>query len=879
MKTVPSVANSFACALLLSLVALFAHLSAPHQQADAGSVQERDVPVVGGHVSRSVHNPGPAPQPPLQVLWSFPTGQTASSPVAAGDLVYVSSNALYAIDAASGEESWRFTAGAAWSPPTVGDGVVFAASADSSDDPGDGDTPATPPAQQNGNVHAVDAQTGAERWRYPVTTAVQNAPVVADGTLYFVADGLYALDAATGTQRWHSREIGVHGVSQLVHGTETVFLIDEGESLTAVDTASGSVRFTVTPKSACEQESDGSEGSMLESSEADVSFCVREVEERFWSNPVLSQNVLYTGMERVVTTGEVSLDYISFYPLTDDDIEYSSVSHGVVVAFDGGSGQRLWEADVESLTSPIVAGDAVYVRDRDMSRLRRLDSTTGREVWQFSPAANIAQNPVLVDDLLYVGTGDGMLYAIAAQDGTERWRFQVSAPIEYGPVVIDGVIYVGGEGTFHAVGAQQTPPTPSSTATTSSSGGLIGPTPTPDGLIGPTPTPGGPSGAGVVGASYTSPTFGYRLAWDPSWQVAEATSTGSEDSLVLTNGVSNVLLVGALDSTGNPNACLQALTSSFFDATDSNVTIAQDSAGQLLQGADASRAWAVSTYLHTEAGQSTMQAAYFECRVVAPGVNLRIAHDAPLEAYNSQVPLRDALLTTLTLSALAPPASKPVSIGTPSASPAAFPQLSPAQASASSPDAIETRTAPLEASSPVSSPIASAQASPATTRSSTATTYTSPRFGYAIAYDDPWRAVAEISDADHDLLKLVNDNGSEVELVGIGQTGDPSQCVEAVANSFQGKPDYTSFEQELNSDGQSPNKGENSIGTVAFGVFDANFQSPSGDALALTYKIECRLLPANAGTLVIIHAATAATYQTERAARERLLASLTFPSP
>ena len=81
-----------------------------------------------------------------KVKWEFQAkGQILSSPVAAGNIVYVGSNdhRLYAVELGSGEKKWEFkTEGRVVSSPAVSNGVVYFLSYDS-------------------NLYAVDAASGA----------------------------------------------------------------------------------------------------------------------------------------------------------------------------------------------------------------------------------------------------------------------------------------------------------------------------------------------------------------------------------------------------------------------------------------------------------------------------------------------------------------------------------------------------------------------------------------------------------------------------------------------------------------------------------------------------------------------------------------------
>ena len=53
-------------------------------------------------------------------------------------------------------------------------------------------------------LHAVDAETGTERWSVDTGAEMRSTPVAVDGSVYVPVDGgeLHAYDAATGDRRW-----------------------------------------------------------------------------------------------------------------------------------------------------------------------------------------------------------------------------------------------------------------------------------------------------------------------------------------------------------------------------------------------------------------------------------------------------------------------------------------------------------------------------------------------------------------------------------------------------------------------------------------------------------------------------------------------------
>jgi len=243
-----------------------------------------------------------SPSPSLAtVAWKFKTGgRVLSSPAVSGDLVFVGSadGHLYAIDRATGAQRWRFaTQGAVNSSPAVHDGVVYVSSLDgkvyavdaASGNPrwsfatgGErrytapgihGAIPRTErmpdpfdvflssPAVANGtiyigsgdqHVYALDAATGAMKWKFATGDVVHASPAVARGVVYIGSwdRNLYALDAATGRERWRYttgndtviyNQVGIASSAAVAGGT--VFVGGRDGHFHAVDETTGALRW------------------------------------------------------------------------------------------------------------------------------------------------------------------------------------------------------------------------------------------------------------------------------------------------------------------------------------------------------------------------------------------------------------------------------------------------------------------------------------------------------------------------------------------------------------------------------------------------------------------------------------------------------------
>jgi outer membrane protein assembly factor BamB len=144
--------------------------------------------------------------------WTFRTQTNISTcPVVSDSTVYVGVSDefhIYAVDAVSGQEKWKFSTGLISYPPAVDDGVVYAVSFD--------------------NLYALDARTGAVNWT--INTARENltAPVISEQTI-LVGAGKYmlALDRTTGQEKWRF-EAGDQTTTPAISDGVIYFWSDDG---------------------------------------------------------------------------------------------------------------------------------------------------------------------------------------------------------------------------------------------------------------------------------------------------------------------------------------------------------------------------------------------------------------------------------------------------------------------------------------------------------------------------------------------------------------------------------------------------------------------------------------------------------------------------
>ncbi|MFI0348936.1 PQQ-binding-like beta-propeller repeat protein [Actinomadura sp. 9N407] len=346
---------------------------------------ERTAMFRGGPSRSGTYAPGI--KPPSWRPWSFNAiGAASSSPVVEGRTVFLGGGGyLHAVDAFTGEENWRYQAGTVDSSAAVVDTSVYVGS-------GDGFIFGA------WYVHSIDRHTGKSRWRFATDGPVLSSPAVAGGAVHVgCEDGrLWTLDAATGDPRWCYQSDGpVTSSPAVVHGV--VYMGSQAGHLTALDARNGNVCWTVP-----------------------------------MDGPVAAS--------AAVVQGTV---YVSTYS-------------GRTYAMDALTGLLHWSfaPDEPINSSPAVDGTSVYVTTCE-GNLWCLDAPTGRPYWKHEVGARLDSSPVLAGGIVYVGSADGCVYAIDTETRRRRWRMQTGGAVRSTPSAAHGIVYLrSDDGRLYAIDAE-----------------------------------------------------------------------------------------------------------------------------------------------------------------------------------------------------------------------------------------------------------------------------------------------------------------------------------------------------------------------------------------------------------------------------------------
>lgn len=276
-------------------------------------------------------------------------------------------------------------------------------------------------ANFNGPVQlvAIDQQTGLDAWpaisigaSYAAAHAYDQGRIVVTGSDSI----LRSFDAATGTPQW-STLLPFNQGSPPVARDGKVY-VTAGNVVAAVDGRSGAILWT-TPAPSQSSPSLSTSGVLATSSCQVYSLLQSTGAERWRATTQAPCNGGDTGAV-VVSGGRAyarDFDFVASKP--------------TLTARDAETGALLGSANLfgfNAVPVPAVTGDAAYVLNG--GTLQRFDPTLQSVAWSFAGDGTLASAPLVIGQIVLVGSANGRLHALDTTTGAERWSTLVPAGID-----------------------------------------------------------------------------------------------------------------------------------------------------------------------------------------------------------------------------------------------------------------------------------------------------------------------------------------------------------------------------------------------------------------------------------------------------------------
>jgi outer membrane protein assembly factor BamB len=263
----------------------------------------------------------------------------------------------------------------------------------------DGKTIYIPTSTPNGDLVAVDLETGVIKWRFEITTVTYGggALVGADGVIYQCGTDskVYAINP-DGTQKWMASVNGVIGAFPALSADGTLYCITNAGILYALNTTFGSER---------------------------------------WTRSIADAN---TGSAVIVD---------------NNGVVYAGSNKGLFAY--NADGTEKWNRSSYNLTergAMAINGNVIYAALRAGAGLVAVNASDGSERWTTTSNGD-AYCPIVDENGVIYFTEKGVspnfnVYAVNSSDGSKIWQANIGAALTYDGLVLgdNGVVYGGTQG-------------------------------------------------------------------------------------------------------------------------------------------------------------------------------------------------------------------------------------------------------------------------------------------------------------------------------------------------------------------------------------------------------------------------------------------------
>jgi len=344
---------------------------------------------------------------PLSMSWRYATGESeeaVSTPaVGPGQVYFARGSKLYAVDRATGAESWPNGYTELNTQVTSGlvlhrDTLYFGAA--------------------NGKLWAVDAAGGTAKWKYTSEGPVKSAPVIDAGIIYFGSDDkrLYAFDLAT-DQPLAPFEAGGPIQSTPAIWKDYVFIASQDGYVYALKRSEVGFR-------------------MVWRAQATAAY------KELFSSPVIHRGqVLISASNRLVVfdatrgTQQWSFkagDLIVGSPAVKGRRAYVGSRDGVIYCIDTTRHEAIWRFPEHGSygpiqSSPVLAGDVLLVRSGGV--------TTNQASRPATPSPQLRTEPGAARGIATYAqqqtqTGPGLIVALDPESGKLLWEYRLQQPLQ-----------------------------------------------------------------------------------------------------------------------------------------------------------------------------------------------------------------------------------------------------------------------------------------------------------------------------------------------------------------------------------------------------------------------------------------------------------------
>lgn len=335
---------------------------------------------------------GPAPREFHGLRWKFPTGnRIVASPVIDGQVIYFGSDDgnIYAVDSETGRQIWKTkTRGPVSATPAIANGMLYVGSYD-------------------GNFYALDLKAGELKWKFAT-----------GGERRFEAKGLHGMQPKNQTI---ADPFDIFLSSPAVVGNSVYFGSGDG-NVYCLDAKNGALTWKFKT------------GDVVHASPAfaDNTVFVGSWDSYFYAIDANSgkEKWRFHGGEDALIHNQVGFQSS---PAVVNGTVYTGCRDAQLYALDAINGKQKWKFDNELswvITSPAVHNGKAYFATSDSALYHVADAATGKSLVKEDGRAYMFSSPAVAGDTVFIGVLNGTLAARDAATGKLLWEFQTDASKE-----------------------------------------------------------------------------------------------------------------------------------------------------------------------------------------------------------------------------------------------------------------------------------------------------------------------------------------------------------------------------------------------------------------------------------------------------------------
>jgi eukaryotic-like serine/threonine-protein kinase len=319
----------------------------------------------------------------IKPIWTFKCeDEIRQRATVSGGMVFVGAydNNLYAVNAESGEFTWKYpaTESVGGSIPFVYEDQVYIGSADK-------------------HLYSLQLSSGRMNWKFKAEGAIYSSPVVKFDHAFFGSDDgfFYAINANHGRSAWKANVYGAVRSMPFVDD-EFIYFGTESGYIFCLELASGKQKWQYQAKRAVT------------------------------SSPTVKEEIVFVGsMDTTVYALDATSGYVIWRfrtrrpvissPIVHETSVYIGSADGKLYSIDMDSGRQQWAFETEGQvnSSPAIWDDAVYFGSTD-GFLYCLGQKRGDLRWKYDMGHPIVASPVIDKSKVYIGSTDHHLYVLPA---------------------------------------------------------------------------------------------------------------------------------------------------------------------------------------------------------------------------------------------------------------------------------------------------------------------------------------------------------------------------------------------------------------------------------------------------------------------------------